>query len=125
MSTFRVAIIGCSRIGRTHARAYQSEPRANIVAVCDIDQPKAEALKKEFAPKAKIYLDYKEMLHAEKPDHVSVVAGVDQRRQVGLAPRVVEKDVGDDGLQLAGRRRPLVRKATAPQGRDAGHVGAP
>lgn len=72
MSTFRVAIIGCSRIGRTHARAYQSEPRAEMVAICDIDQAKAEALKKDYAPQAKIYADYRELLKTEKPDHVVI-----------------------------------------------------
>jgi len=34
--TIRVAVVGMGNIGRTHARCYKEDPRAELVAVCDI-----------------------------------------------------------------------------------------
>lgn len=44
----RVAVVGCG-IGRSHVRAYKTvEARFDLTTICDIDEPKAEALAEEF-----------------------------------------------------------------------------
>ncbi len=40
----RVGIIGCGKVARHHMAAYQNLPNATLVAVCDMDRAKAEAL---------------------------------------------------------------------------------
>ncbi len=34
--TIRVAVVGAGNIGKNHARCYQADPRAELVAVCDL-----------------------------------------------------------------------------------------
>lgn len=40
----RIALVGCGTMGQTHAHAYTSLVNAQVVAVCDIRSPHAEAL---------------------------------------------------------------------------------
>ncbi|MGN6561640.1 MAG: Gfo/Idh/MocA family oxidoreductase, partial [Thermomicrobiales bacterium] len=50
--TIRVAIVGAGNIGKTHARVYQANPLAELVAICDIDRARADAAAAEFGIKA-------------------------------------------------------------------------
>lgn len=61
----KVAIIGLGVIGNVHIMAIGD--KAEIVAVCDIDQSK-----KGILPTAKFYTDYKEMLSTEDIDVVHI-----------------------------------------------------
>ena len=45
----RVGIIGCGKVARHHMAAYQNLPNASLVAVCDMDRAKAEALTERAA----------------------------------------------------------------------------
>jgi UDP-N-acetyl-2-amino-2-deoxyglucuronate dehydrogenase len=56
----RVAIIGCGRVSGHHCRSIAKAPGAELVAVCDLEFPKAQAYEKEFGAKA--YRNYREML---------------------------------------------------------------
>jgi predicted dehydrogenase len=47
-----VAVIGCGRMGRLHARVYSQMPRVKLVAVCDADIDAATAVAEEFGGKA-------------------------------------------------------------------------
>lgn len=69
--SMKCAIIGLGTIGRVHAKVLALEKR-NVVALCDIDADAARRAQAEFAPDARIYADYKEMVEAEKPDVVHV-----------------------------------------------------
>lgn len=44
----RIAVVGAGGIGRTHAKCYQESPLAEVVAVCDIDQGRADKAAAEF-----------------------------------------------------------------------------
>ena len=68
---FGVGIIGCGVIATAHAPAVQGEDEAELVAVCDIDEPKG----REFAQKygcGKFYKDYNDMLKDPEVDIVCV-----------------------------------------------------
>jgi predicted dehydrogenase len=47
-----VAVIGCGRMGRLHARVYSQMPRVKLVAICDADADAAAAVAEEFGGKA-------------------------------------------------------------------------
>jgi UDP-N-acetyl-2-amino-2-deoxyglucuronate dehydrogenase len=66
----RVGIIGCGRISGHHCQAIIKTPGAKLVAVCDIEFPKAELYQNQFSAKA--YDNYHKML-IENPD-INVVA---------------------------------------------------
>lgn len=69
----RVGIIGCGAIAeRLHVPDYTCCPHAELVAFCDIEKDKAQALAQRFASGASVYTDYTEMLAKEKLDAVSV-----------------------------------------------------
>jgi len=72
---YRIAVIGGGRKGTQHARAYALNPKAEIVAIADMDQENLELFKKRFNLK-KGYTDYREMLAVEKPDIVAPILPV-------------------------------------------------
>ncbi len=72
----KVAVIGMGGIGRTHARHYQNNPNAQLVAVCDMAKERADAGAQQFGVKA--YYSVDDLLHSEEIDAVSVAtAGVE------------------------------------------------
>ena len=62
--TYRVGIIGCGGLGRSHASAYTRNPATTLVAATDIRQESAKKLAEEFSIPA-VYTDYNEMLEKE------------------------------------------------------------
>jgi len=82
MAGFRVGIIGCGRPrresgatgfgqGHIHAAGYEASPECEIIAAADISQGNLDAFLGEHdVPRG--YLDYREMLHEEGLDIVSV-----------------------------------------------------
>ncbi|NLV73275.1 MAG: Gfo/Idh/MocA family oxidoreductase [Chloroflexi bacterium] len=69
---FRAAAIGAGAISRaSHIPALQAAEGVSLVAVCDVNYPRAQAVAKEFnIPRA--YPDAATMLAAESPDLVSI-----------------------------------------------------
>src|SRR5699024_2244172 len=69
--TLKVAVIGCGSIAKhRHLLEYAQHHEANIIAVCDIVEERAEAVAEQYGAKA--YTDYAVLLKEEKPDVVSV-----------------------------------------------------
>ena len=66
----RTAIVGCGKVGGTHAQAYKALPTSEFVAVCDVASDRAEAFAAKFQVKG--YTDLAEMLHREKVDVLSI-----------------------------------------------------
>ena len=66
----RVGVIGMGNIGKTHASAYQSDPLADLVAVCDLDRQRADAAAAEF--KVPAFYSVADMLAGTEIDAVSV-----------------------------------------------------
>lgn len=94
--TYRVCLIGCGRMGATiddeitgrrtdhhwlpysHAAAYDACERTELAAVCDVDAAKAETIRQRYGAK-QAFTDYREMIHAVKPDIVSVATRSESR----------------------------------------------
>jgi predicted dehydrogenase len=66
----RTAIVGCGKVGGTHALAYQALPTSQFVAVCDVAPERAHAFANTFNVAA--YSDLTQMLEREKVDVLSV-----------------------------------------------------
>ncbi len=70
MEKIRTAVIGCGKVGVTHALAYQTLPESEISAVCDISMEKAEKLAGDFRVPA--YTDVEKMIRENGIQAVSV-----------------------------------------------------
>ncbi len=66
----RAVVVGC-RMGAAHAKAMAQSPDYEVVAVCDIDEERAQELADEIAT-AKPFTSYAEMLRETKPDIVAI-----------------------------------------------------
>lgn len=71
MTKLKVAVVGCGSIAKyRHLPEYGGMEQVEIVAVCDINEERAQELAAIYG--AKVYTDYKEMLESEQTDAVSV-----------------------------------------------------
>ncbi|EMN89799.1 Gfo/Idh/MocA family protein [Leptospira weilii] len=61
----KVAIIGCGRVSGHHCRSILETEGAELIAVCDLDEKKANVYKDQY--KAKAYTNYRKML-IENPE---------------------------------------------------------
>ena len=80
---YRVAIIGCGGMGRSHARAYQNHPRTEVVAAMDINPDAVNKLAEEYSVSS-VYLDRKEMFEKEKLDIVDVTTWQNVRAEITI-----------------------------------------
>jgi predicted dehydrogenase len=71
MTTKRGALIGCGFFARNHMNAWAGIEGATIVAVCDRDRAKAEAMARDFGI-AEVYDDAQAMLAAEDVDFLDI-----------------------------------------------------
>ena len=73
MKKIRIGIIGNGGICKgAHVPTYLQDERVEIVGVCDIIEERAQFLKDEYFPEAKVYTDYKELLKDETIDSVDI-----------------------------------------------------
>ena len=69
--SYRVGIIGCGGMGRSHAQSWNQRQDAEVVAAADISAEAAQRLAEEYEVPA-TYADYDEMLAREELDIVSI-----------------------------------------------------
>ena len=69
--TYRIGIIGCGGMGRSHSRAWSQQSKAQVVAAMDIHEEAAKRVSDEYDVPA-IYTDVDEMLAKEDLDIVSI-----------------------------------------------------
>jgi len=84
MAKYRVGIIGCGGMGRSHAKAWSGKPQVELVAVADINEEAARRLAQEFSVPA-VYTDYREMLEKEELDIVSIPTWQGVRAEITVA----------------------------------------
>ena len=82
--TYRVGIIGCGGMGKSHASAYTQNPATKLVAAMDIRPESAKKLAAEFSISA-VYTDYKEMLTKEDLDLISISTWQGVRAEITVA----------------------------------------
>ncbi|GIX06934.1 MAG: hypothetical protein KatS3mg115_1337 [Candidatus Poribacteria bacterium] len=80
---YRVGIVGCGGMGRSHARNWAAHPRTEVVATADVNYDAAKALADEYSARA--YGDYREMLQKEELDIVSVTTWQNVRAEITVA----------------------------------------
>lgn len=72
--TLKVAVIGCGAIGeRLHIPDLAHCAEAELVAFCDASKVRVKAMAEQFAPKAKVYTDYKKLLKESGAEAVCVL----------------------------------------------------
>ncbi len=88
----RVGVVGCGSFGRNaYARNVVDSPDTYLIALCDVDRERAEAVGREFfddqnlKPCPTIYTDYKEMINQQSLDVVMVGTMADVRPRVTVA----------------------------------------
>jgi predicted dehydrogenase len=69
---FKVAVIGCGTIAKTHLISLSLIPNCEVTALCDTVGERAEKYASEFSKTAKIYTSYIEMLENEELDAVHI-----------------------------------------------------
>lgn len=70
MDKIRTAVIGCGKVGATHALAYKTLPNSELCAVCDVSQKNANQFAKDYNVRA--YSDIKKMIRENGVQVVSV-----------------------------------------------------
>lgn len=66
----RIGIIGCGQMGSLHRKSYLENSKAKLVAFADTEISRAKSFIRNTREKA--YTDYRQMIHNEKLDGVSV-----------------------------------------------------
>lgn len=79
MKPYRGVLIGCGFFARNHMHGWADAEGAEIVAVCDREQARAERFAADFAI-ARVYTDAAQMLAAETPDFADVATTVASHR---------------------------------------------
>ena len=80
----KYALIGCGRISPNHIEAAKNN-RLNFVAMCDIiPNTMKEKAKKFNLESTRQYTDYKEMIHAEKPELVAIATESGNHARIAL-----------------------------------------
>ncbi len=83
MTDVRVGVIGLGW-GQLQVEAFTRTKNARLVAVCDVDAARAEALAKNFEI-ARTYTDYRDLIHDPNVDLVSIAVPPDLHRLISLA----------------------------------------
>src|SRR5690348_8634930 len=81
MSKIRCAVIGVGYLGRFHAQKYQLASKAELVAVCDLNQEASYSVGLEL--KVPAYTDYRDLL--DKVDAVSIAATTNKHYEIAKA----------------------------------------
>jgi UDP-N-acetylglucosamine 3-dehydrogenase len=69
-TAWRMAVIGCGRVGNLHAQAIAGHQGAALVAVCDPDRERSTAMAERY--RARAYSSLSQLLAAEKLDAVTI-----------------------------------------------------
>ncbi|MCZ6676458.1 MAG: Gfo/Idh/MocA family oxidoreductase [Candidatus Poribacteria bacterium] len=87
--SLQVGIVGCGSFGgNTYARHVTDNPDARVVALCDVNRARAEAVAREcvgegnLEPRPAIYTDYRQMIDEESLDVVMVATMADVRPRI-------------------------------------------
>lgn len=70
--SFRCALVGCGAISEMHLMPLAERNDVQVVALVDPLTERAEQKRQNYAPNARVYADYTDMLEKEKPDAVHI-----------------------------------------------------
>lgn len=109
MQVFKVGIVGCGHIGKRHAAIFDQNEQTSLVAVCDIEEDKANELA-ELYEVDYIVEDYQNLFKQEL-DIISI-----------CTPHYLHKSMALDGIQA--RKHVIVEKPMALSAADANEMTA-
>ena len=82
MRQWRLGIIGCGAIARSHAAGAKGiKDRVAFTACCDIQEQAARTWAEQFAPNAALYTDYQDMIQGEVLDAIVLATWPNQHRE--------------------------------------------
>ncbi len=84
MDTITFCVIGVGHIGRRHIAVVDAEARAQIAAICDVDEARCKAQSALYGG-IPYYTDYKEMLANHQADVVSICTPHGLHKEMALA----------------------------------------
>lgn len=87
----RFAVVGCGNIGKRHIAVIHADSNAQLVAVCDIQQPILQDLKETY--EVNTFLDYQEMLNEGDFDIVCVCTPHGLHAQMSNAAALAGKHI--------------------------------
>jgi len=90
--TYKFGIVGCGVIAPWHAEAIARTEGAELVAVCDIDRARAEALAEKYGV-TEVYTDYEKMMEREDLDIVNICVYSGRHAEVGIAAAQAGKHI--------------------------------
>ncbi|MEG0853237.1 MAG: Gfo/Idh/MocA family oxidoreductase [Angelakisella sp.] len=79
----KIALIGCGTMGRTHSGGYLKIEDARVVAFCDIDKGKAEALAEQHD--SAVYTDFATMMQEAEFDVLDVCLPTYMHKEYAIA----------------------------------------
>jgi predicted dehydrogenase len=86
MAKYRAAVIATGRMSRAWGTAFRALPEIDLVACADIVPEAVNGFGEQFAiPPEHRYLDYRQMMAAERPDLVAIVSLHQQHAEMTLA----------------------------------------
>ena len=71
METLRVGMVGLGLVSTSHLKGYLSHPRAEVIAICDLDEARALRFAEEHGIE-EVYTDYGDMLEGAEIDIVDI-----------------------------------------------------
>src|SRR3989337_2799399 len=92
MSKLKFAFIGGGRITDMHAPAYFNNPKAQLYAVCDVNEETARRRAKEWGCE-KYYTDHRKLLEDKNIDAVEIMVPHHLHKEVVLAAAAAGKHV--------------------------------
>jgi predicted dehydrogenase len=90
---WKIAIIGTGVVGEVHLRSLQKVPNCQVVAVCDIEGPKAKKVITQTSTDVPIFTNLTEMLKTQKLDSVHVCTPSGEHKGPAIAAMQHGKNV--------------------------------
>jgi UDP-N-acetyl-2-amino-2-deoxyglucuronate dehydrogenase len=110
--TLRTALVGCGKVGDTHAQALADLPQSEFVAAFDVDETRAEAFAQRYG--ARGYADLDEMIRdagvqtlsicTPHPTHAEVITHAAAQGVHALVEKPLASDLADADRAIAASR---------------------
>ncbi|HEY4797655.1 MAG TPA: Gfo/Idh/MocA family oxidoreductase [Bacteroidia bacterium] len=92
MEIIKFAVIGCGNIGRRHVAVIDAQPNAELVAICDVDMSKCNAIAANYNG-VKVYSDYQKLLQDKRIDIVNICTPHGLHMQMSIDAANAKKNI--------------------------------
>src|SRR5262245_46018244 len=88
----RVGLVGLGLVSDSHIKGYLSNPNAQVIAVCDLDEPRAKAVASKFGI-GKFYTSYDAMLADPEINTVDITTPTFLHASMSIAAAKAGKNI--------------------------------